>query len=260
MTHFFNKLSRLTNLFFICLMPLGGAVSQQNGSIQTDRPDQTESPFLVPMHFVQVETGLMFESLSPSTYRIQHPNILLKYGVNKNFELRLVAALNTEIEAKEYKHNLNEFALGFKLRICEAKKIRPKTSVIVHYAVPLQRYEALKEYYFIPNFRFTMQHSLHKNINLSYNLGLEWEEKKPIPIYTLSLAYAISEKLGSYIEMYGSFNSGEAPDHRIDGGLTYLITSNIQYDISGGYYLSKINPGYFISTGLSVRRSVRAAP
>ena len=45
---------------FIIWLPFFG-FSQENESIQTDRPDQTETPYLVPKKMFQVENGFSFQ-------------------------------------------------------------------------------------------------------------------------------------------------------------------------------------------------------
>src|ERR1700752_975110 len=62
--------------------------------IISDRPDQTEAPQLTPNGFFQVETGSQSEYTNDIETGIKTSNVLLnttllKYGVNKSFELRL---------------------------------------------------------------------------------------------------------------------------------------------------------------------------
>lgn len=58
----------------------------------TDRPNQTESAAIVPKGHFQIETGFVFqgdEANKVKSDEIALFTTLLRYGINKNFELRL---------------------------------------------------------------------------------------------------------------------------------------------------------------------------
>ena len=100
-----------------------------------------------------------------------------------------------------------------------------------------------------------MQHTLSERVNLGYNLGAEWngETAEPTFIYTITTGCALGEKTGAYAELYGFIPQKSAADHLFDGGLTYLLKQNIQFDISGGFGLTPAAPDYFIALGFSFR-------
>ena len=110
-------------------------VNAQN-IIQTDRPDQTETPFTVPAGYFQAESGFTYEKISKDFTSITHPSVLWKYGVSKNFEFRLITELVSE---KNNIKTVTGFALvlvGFKINIVEEKGILPMTSFIGHITIP----------------------------------------------------------------------------------------------------------------------------
>ncbi|HNP53823.1 MAG TPA: hypothetical protein PKK69_04380, partial [Ferruginibacter sp.] len=72
--------------------------AQDNGSIDTDRPDQTESAFIVPKQYFQTEWGFYYEKPASGETHWQYPAALWKYGVSDRFELRLI----TEIDRYQY--------------------------------------------------------------------------------------------------------------------------------------------------------------
>jgi len=112
--------------------------------------------------------------------------------------------------------------------------------------------------YYSPEFRFTMQHTISNRQTLSYNLGAEWNGYTPEPtfIYTLTTGYSFTEKIGGYIEFFGFIPQIEKPDHRFDGGLTYLFNPNHQLDVSAGFGLSKNSPKHYVALGYSFRFKV----
>jgi Putative MetA-pathway of phenol degradation len=231
--------------------------------IDTDRPDQTESPFIVPKKWVQFEMGFLKESdkPDPQSFRnvyFQHPTLLSKYGVSKRFELRLITEYSTFKEKGAtgtfIKSGLSSVQLGGKVKFFEEKGLRPKTSLIVHYD-----FSRLRTFYRGSvdgaNFRFTMQHTLSPMISLSYNLGMEWDSFGASPAYTYTFApgFNISEKWYSYIEAFGFVWNNEPPENSVDIGLAYYVTNNLKLDISGGLGINKKAPDNYFALGASFR-------
>jgi hypothetical protein len=223
--------------------------------IQLDRPDQTECSYLVPAKHFQFESGFNFEEVETGTHNLLYPTLLSKYGVNNRFELRLITELASTRTFSDDFTGLKPIRVGFKAKLLEEKGIQPMTSIIAHLIAPFTASKDFRPKYFAPTFRFTMQHTLSKKVNLAYNLGAEWngESAEPSFIYTLTTGYAITEKLGAYAELYGFAPQYNDADHRCDGGFTYLLKHNVMLDISGGVGLSEISPDYYISLGFSFR-------
>jgi hypothetical protein len=223
--------------------------------IQTDRPDQTECPFTTPKNHVQIEFGMSNEKTSNTEKYTILPTILWKYGFNERFEFRLIT------EASSYKSNsaiikgLTPVKVGFKAKLMEENGIIPHIGFIGHLEIPSIASKRLKTTYYAPSFRFTMQHTITNNVSFSYNLGAEWNGETPEPsfIYTVTSGFSLSDKLGAYIELYGFAPQKSKSDHRADGGFTYLISPNVQFDISGGFGISKNAPKHYGAIGISVR-------
>jgi hypothetical protein len=237
--------------------------------IMTDRPDQTEAPNLTPKGWFQIETGAQREfddSRSVRTHweKTLYNTTLWKYGLTQSFELRLIteyagdkirfknAARDTVISFSGW----NPVMVGGKIAILNEKGIIPKTSLIGHLILPYFGYDDYKPTFITPKFRFVFSHKLNRVFNLSYNLGMEWQDGTVAAgtvIYTASLETIFTKKFSMFLESYGFLKEKSLPDHRFDAGLMYLLNSNFQLDLSGGFGLTDISPDYFISAGLSFR-------
>ena len=254
-----NPSSRLIKKCFVIIaLQIMGRLplfAQELPSIQTDRPDQTESPFTVPKKHLQIETGVAFEKIDGENNSYTYPTVLLKYGVNDIFELRLIPEyVTSHIQTVKYS-GFTPLTVGFKTRLAEEKGILPMLSFIGHLSIPAAASKNFKTSWYAPSFRFTMQHTLSQKVSLGYNIGAEWNGETPDPafIYTLTTGYSLSEKLGAYFEMYGFLIQKSISDHRVDGGLSYLLKNNMMIDISGGFGINKYAPEYYVATGFSVR-------
>lgn len=240
-------------LLFFILSIVG--FSQIKDPIEIDRPDQTECPFIVPKGMFQMENGFNFEKDNDNSNTFLLPTALWKLGINENLELRLITEFAIESTNDEKNAGIKPLFIGLKIKLCDEKGFVPKTSLIAHLMIPKLASEKLKTDFVAPKFRFTMKHTLSKIVNFSYNLGAEWDGKTAIPtyIYSFTTGYKLSDKIGAYTEIYGFITQTETPDHRCDGGFTYLINNDIIADISGGFGLTENAPKHYVSLGFSFR-------
>ncbi len=240
-----------------CLLQLCSieSYSQEIEPIQLDRPDQTESVSTVPKNHFQMENGFLFEHFKNDIKSTAYPASLIKYGLTDNFELGVIVELNTIEAGTEKSTGINPITLRFKETITEEKGLLPAISFIGYLGIPKLASKNFKTTYYAPAFRFTLQNTLSDNLSLGYNLGAEWDGLTPEPIfiYTLTLAYSLSEKTGIYGELYGYAPQESKADHRMDGGITYLLRPNICFDVSGGAGISNSSLQYYWALGFSFR-------
>ncbi len=72
-------------------------------------------------------------------------------------------------------------------------------------------------------------------------------------IYSTALGFGITEKLGGFVELFGSFRNSISPEHFLDGGFTYLVSNDIQLDLSAGTRIFFEDTNWFVNGGLSIR-------
>jgi hypothetical protein len=71
-----------------------------------------------------------------------------------------------------------------------------------------------------------------------------------------TVAFTLTDKLGAYTEYFGLYPSSADTDpteHYFNGGFTYLICNDMQWDIRMGTGLNDAAADYFAGTGLSIR-------
>jgi len=223
--------------------------------IQTDRPDQTECPAIVPKGYFQMENGMSYENENDDVRSYCLPSSLLKFGINNKVELRLITELLYTRYQLKNNFGISPLTLGFKVKLSEENGIVPQASFIGHLASPNLASHDLKTSYFAPSFRFVMSNTLSKKVTLGYNLGAEWEGEtaEPTFIYTITTGFSLSQKAGAYIEAFGFIPQKNKAEHKVDGGFTYLVSDNFLLDISSGIALEKHEWEYYISAGFSFR-------
>ena len=251
-------------ILFLALFWGATGAAQPAGRMETDRPDQTECPFITRQHFIQAETGFVMERDNRLSSFV-HPTILWKYGWAPRFELRLITEFVSRetpllIPAgNELVSGIDPVLIGGKLALLEEKGLRPKTSFIFHLGIPALASKKFKTSHLAPEFRFTMQNSITDHFGIGYNLGAEWDGEVSAPwwIYTLSPGVNLGKKWYAYLEAFGAIQQKEAPQHSLDGGLAYYFSDHTKVDISGGAGISKNAPDWYLNIGFSFRFDVR---
>lgn len=226
--------------------------------IQLDRPDQTECPYITPENYLQAENGFNIENNDNEGSNFVLPTILWKYGINSNFEIRMITESNIIKNSNKNNFGFLPIIVGFKTNLINEKGLVPLTSFIFHLNTPKTGSEGFNTSYIAPTFRFTMQHTLSEKLTLAYNLGAEWdgESAKQTYIYTLTNGLSFSKKVGVYYEVYGFISSSKKNEHLFDCGVTYLANNDIMFDISGGTRIDNYKEN-FISFGASFRFSTK---
>ena len=256
----------MKNLFAILLFSaifISQSLFSQVGDISTDRPDQSESPYLMDKGYFQMEAGITSENDEPvKDYKINTlsaPSVLLRYGIAKNVELRGgIEVLNSKYTfsgGSTSQSGMSPIMVGTKIKLFTEKGSAPETSLLLSISLPFKDNSAFQSDYIGTEFRFAMTNNLTKRFSLSYNIGGEFGAGAPgaTGIYTIALGASLVNKLSGFIELSGFMPQKFSPDHRFDAGLTYLILKNVQIDASFGFGISERSPDFFVDGGVSVR-------
>lgn len=246
-------------LIAILLALAAPCFAQLTEKIETDRPDQTESPFVVPAHYFQGEFGFNLVELRPNTRQIVHPASLLKYGIKNRLELRMELSPYTEetrdLLSGQKKTWLEPIEIGAKVRLLEEKSYRPKTSLIAHIGLPFAASKELRTATLPYTVRLTFQNTISNMFALGYNLGLERDVSGSSAIfYTLAPGFNLGERWYAYLEAFGAFTGGA--EHNLDGGLAFYPSPQTKVDLSGGFGLGNSPLKNYVALGFSVRLPV----
>ena len=242
------------------------ALAQENIQSQpliTDRPDQTESPNVVPKRFIQIETGAFYDTFKVNNIQTEnytYNTTLVRYGVLDNVELRLgwdFTEGSTTINSTKLDNITSGFSpllLGIKTSIAKEKGLLPEIGLLGHLYLPVTASTDYKPETTSIDFRFAFYHTLNNNTSVSYNLGAYWgsDSSEASYVYTIAFGQGITEKLSAYAELYGDLPENNKANHLWDAGLTYLINNNLQLDATIGTSITK-GQDLLLSSGVSFR-------
>lgn len=246
----------MKKIYFLIIFALLGSTAEAQ-DIETDRPDQTETPAIVPKNRFQVEMGFSHQQTDVSDRLFTVPTALVKYGVNGFFEIRVEAEVANEKTAEGKASGLQPLKLGVKTKLWKEKGLLPKTSLLAQLQFPKWASRDFEVQHLAPEVRLLMSNTLSKKVKLSYNLGAEWDGERDTPeyVYTLSPNLQLSKKVKLFVEAYGFFQVSHHAQQWVDGGFMYAISKDVQLDISAGYELTATGQyhNFFESVGLSFR-------
>lgn len=260
-------------LAFLCCFAVARSAHAQSdtarpGPVITDRPDKTESTSIVPRGFAQLEAGWSLETadaagISLHTHTV--PGLLARVGLLDALEARLGFAgfQLTNQAAPGGEEGLGDLELGVKYRLATARGWLPDVAVIGAVSVPTGS-DGVTSGRVDPSLLLTVSRPLSDRVSVGSNLGSSWITSDDglggrttlVDLtYTLSFGIALSDRVGTFAETFGSLpaNDGEAA-HHVDGGLTFLVRDNLQLDVSLGRGVAGGGASeWFVGAGAAVR-------
>jgi hypothetical protein len=235
-------------LIIILLFCGPGLFAQQEGRIETDRPDQTECPFIVKKGYLQAEIGIN-RAIEEGGVRYLLPTSLLKIGLHPLVELRY-----TFLQEPGFGFSTESF--GFKSHLWKESGIIPRTALIIQYHLN-QDHRDQSELNNVPHSIgesiLTFQNSLGGDWGVGYNFGAEYHSDGSVEgIYRIAPNVNIRKKGYAYAEVFGRFPQTNFTDTWIDGGLAYYVSNNVKADISVGKSIQQ-GQSWYVAVGISFR-------
>lgn len=253
----------LVSLFFGCICY--SAFAQNSEVIRTSRPGQAFVPFTTGKNVFQVQTGITSGGFEDDDLDQSGDNIdyiaAFRYSVLENFEIRSSFRLRRdEIEITETNAvntvelgGLSFWNVGVRYNIIEGTGFQPSFGFQTEVALNVVDEDYNTEE-IAPSFMLMHSQALSETFTLTTNWGVAWNgnDNDPAGLYVINVAFPITDKLGGFIENYGTLVGGDL-DARWDTGLGYLINNDFQLDISGGLGRNQGLTDWFIDAGISWR-------
>ena len=226
--------------------------------ISADRPGMATSPFIAQSKKMQIETGFSYENdKRENTFQetFIYNSALLRYGLNKNSEIRLQTDYTTVKTDSISITGFNPLILGTKLLISEQKGILPKTSFLLNLTLPCFGEKNLRPKNLTPSFYLLMQNDIPDKLSICYNIGIEYDGTitEPTEFATICFNYSITNKFSGFLDNYNWFYNSTKPENFVDCGFAYVVCKNIQLDLSGNMNLQDIENYFMINFGVSWR-------
>lgn len=266
-------------LFALALFAFLMAPAAQ-AQISSDRPGFSNSAATVSQGTFQAELGYdltqntTFDEETFSTHSLGL--LLLRYGVTDAVEVRanvgsigfveqfsLNDAGETEFESGYYGSGFDGFATGPSLEV-KARLFQSSTTTISAFSqttVP----SLMSGPFEVDDTRsrqsvaLLLDGALGENITLTVNGGTSFfwdagvqEDRIFTATFIPTLNFSINEQFGAYAGYFGQYWEFENTN-LVEGGVTFLATSDTQVDLNFGYRVDDNGDGYFLGLGLAQR-------
>jgi hypothetical protein len=252
------------------LLPLFLLAQEKAPALNADRPNETQSPVVVPRGSWQLEAGLAYrqEDLGDSRRReLLYPEVLLRMGLLKWAELRLQAAYKEERRkwqgsADFYNpKGLEHLQVGAKAQVYPGQGVVPEIGVLALFTLPVG-HQAFRPPHVAPEGRLLFNNKIFDKLELQYNVGYrkqrDQDEYQGEVLYALSGNLKLLDTFTWFTEFYATKAKGEAAQNTLQVGLQVLLQANLQWDLLSGFRLpekmfSDAGENFFVGTGLSWR-------
>jgi hypothetical protein len=259
---------RKTLLHWPCQEIEYASADDEEQPLATDRPDFTEASSTVGLGRTQLEFGYTYirdEEAGVELDAHSYPELLTRVGMFAEwFELRVAwnCAHDRTLSGglSQRASGTEDLYLGCKLALFLQDGWLPEVAIVPQMTVPTGG-------------RAFTTDEVMPGVNLLYGWDVtEWmtfagstqgnraldETGDFYDEYAQSLTVALSltEQIGMYNEVFGIFPHGavDAPtEYYYNGGFTYLVNNNLQFDVRAGWGLNDRSDDFFAGVGGAVR-------
>jgi hypothetical protein len=224
------------------------------GVISADRPGFSTSPQTVPSGRLQIEGGYQFTA-DRGVESHALPLFLIRAGLTRKIELRVIwDGLSWAEDNGRFKPEASDMSLGLKAHFMEQSRLLPAIGLLGSLSLPTGNGGSTSNGVdptggLLWNYELAAGPSLFGTVlisSVSSNDGRFFEAAN-----ALGISLPINDRVGSFLEYFGFYRIG--PAHNLNGGLTYLLTDNLQLDVNGGFGMNGRADDYFLGTGVAFR-------
>jgi hypothetical protein len=231
--------------------------------ISTDRPGQATSTDIVPPKTLQMELGAQYQpSPDQRLPDVAFPLLVLRWAPLTWLELRFgsSASFYTHRNTGAGTATTSELTLATKARFVEQRGLLPTLGTLLELDVPVAT-SGVATSGTDPSLTILMAWDLAAAWSIDANLGLSGPSQGIHDVErvfqidpVLSLEWAALDRVALFAEWYAPAKAnGEPTQQSTDGGITYLVTDNLQIDAAAGVGLNAAAPDYYVGAGLAWR-------
>ncbi|MEM7110167.1 MAG: transporter [Bacteroidota bacterium] len=240
--------------------------AQYSETIRTARPGQAVGPFTTGKYVFQVQSGVTYSEFDDNDLNVEGHSTdffnVLRYGLLEDFELR--ATFNFNSSTTDFDDNISAELGGLSLlnlsvryNIVSGEGYKPsfgfQTDVALNVVDEDYNAEDLA-----PRIMLIHSQNISKTFGLTTNWSLNWNgnDNSTSGNYVINISFPLSDRLGSFIENYGTISNGNLTT-RWDTGLGYFLNNDLMLDCSAGYGKNDGLSDWFIDAGISWRAKLK---
>ncbi len=228
----------------------GCALADEGEPINTERPGFSSSPLTLRKSSMQLEAGYQFTDGSQGFDEHLLPLALFRYGMADNLELQLSwAGLSATNSGGQSNSGTTDAGIGLKWHFTNDDAATPM-ALFAGLSLP------------VGESGFSANES-EPTVGLfwTHSNRLDWfgtvlvkESGDEVTVgNAIGIGFAIDGNKSAYIEHFGDYGGQSGPQHFLNGGVTLLSQTNLQFDLHTGIGLNDRTPDLFIGAGVAYR-------
>ena len=232
--------------------------SDPSQSISTDRPSFTNASTTVPCRTLQFENGLN-ETAVQGQRSWDLPQTVLRFGATTRTELRFTAPdyyWNTA-SGNTFATGLGDLSIGLKQQLGPVHGF--DLAAMATLSLPTGA-QSVSSHGYDATLQLPWSHKLPGSLTAEGMFSIAWPTQNGRHNVTGQFTGLIDRQLtkswDGFVEYAGTFPGQGGPQHILDFGSTYKLSSNQQVDVHGGLGLSDAASNRFIGAGYSFRFNV----
>lgn len=248
--------------FILFLSLLLSFLTKGQDNLSSDRPGQANSPLTVDRKQIQFQFGTGIYNENSSLTNSVNKNFIstgtLRLGLGLGLEGRMNCNYNwnqfSDSTGSTFNQGPNDWFMSFRKEIINGGDSSYSLGTQVDFYIPFKNELYIRKSV-KPRITFMFNAPLFSAIGINANLGYQFAELPTEPsswFYVLNLSYAINEKLGGFIEIYGNWTN-KLLISQPDAGFYYYINANLQLDLYAGFSNHQNNKSTFVNVGFSWR-------
>ncbi len=232
-------------------------LGQYGETIRTGRPGQAIGGFVLGKSVMQIQSGYQFNQIDSEASKMRSTiySTVLRFGVSERIEFSGLVDWQTDKldldTLTTYVGGISNTQIGGRINLTENKGWVPTIGLQGRVLFKSQSEPYLREN-IGGKFILATGNSLSDKLSLGTNWGITWtgNQPKPVAFYIINLSYNISQKVGTFVELYGNLNEFTT---NFDAGFSYLVNKDFQLDASAGWQGRNDVSNWFIDFGVSWR-------
>ena len=244
-------------LLFTALVLINGFCQAQEElpTISADRPGALTGTDVMPLHKLQWETGMGYESTKDGPHTLTLNNTLLRFGLFENAELRVGTdfLIWNSGQAEEPTFGFAPLTVGMKAKFYEGSGFLPSVALLAELQSPHVGTKDLLPTHLAPTLHLLFEHTVTDWLGVGYNIGAEWDGESATPTTFLGFGvyFDITEHIGTFVETYNYFHPEEENQYLTEFGFTWLVSRRVQLDLAADLDFQNIGKHYAVSGGVA---------
>ncbi|MEW4456009.1 transporter [Bremerella sp. JC817] len=241
----------------------------EESEIETDRDSFTPATSVVGKNWLVVESAYTFIDNRGVPETHSYPEIVTRYGITENIELRLgwnyevggagnpvSGNIPDEFEDETMLERESTILYGAKFFLTEQSDWLPESSLIVQGFTPTsgEANDSNLSVTYVGGWKFA--NNWVWDSAMRYSTGSFEEDHFHVWAPSTVLKVPFGERWKGHIEYFGVFTEGrevESTQHFVSPGVHCLVTPNVEVGVRFGWGLNDQSPNFFTNVGAGLR-------